>query len=218
MELKGKKIAFLGDSITEGVGTSSLENVYWRVVEKLTGATCIGYGISGTRIAPQHKKAPDGLFEEYFASRVDEMEKDVDTVVVFGGTNDYGHGDAPFGKLTDREESTFCGAFHVLLKKLLNKYPDAEIIVMTPLHRLNESDTTYNGWGARREHTLQDYVDAICSISAYYGLPVLDLYRTSGIQPEIPVIQEHYMPDGLHPNDAGNQKIAQRFIGFMQTI
>lgn len=218
MDLKGKKMAFLGDSITEGVGTSSPEKVYWKVLEEMTGAVCFGYGISGTRIAPLHGETREERFERYFGSRVEEMEPDMDVIVVFGGTNDYGHGDAPFGKLSDRDETTFCGAFHVLLEKLLNKYPYAQIVIMTPLHRLNEADTTYNEWGVRREHTLEDYVDAISSISAHYGLPVLDLFRTSGLQPEIPVIQELYMPDGLHPSDAGNEKIARRLIGFLSTL
>lgn len=51
MDLKGKKIAFLGDSITAGVGASSLEKAYWNVLSELSGAECYGYGISGTRIA-----------------------------------------------------------------------------------------------------------------------------------------------------------------------
>ena len=38
MELQGKKILFLGDSITEGHGTSAPEHIYWNVVEQLTGA------------------------------------------------------------------------------------------------------------------------------------------------------------------------------------
>ena len=53
MELKGKKIAFLGDSITEGCGTSAREHIYWNVIGRRTGAEVFGYGIGGTRIAPQ---------------------------------------------------------------------------------------------------------------------------------------------------------------------
>ena len=53
MELTGKKVAFLGDSITEGVGVSSHASLYWQRIAQETGAQCFGYGISGTRIAPQ---------------------------------------------------------------------------------------------------------------------------------------------------------------------
>ena len=47
MELKGKKILFLGDSITEGSGVSDINDVYWKQLEKNTGAECVGYGIGG---------------------------------------------------------------------------------------------------------------------------------------------------------------------------
>ena len=51
MELRNKKIAFLGDSITEGAGASCIESTYWNILGRNTGAQCVGYGISGTRIA-----------------------------------------------------------------------------------------------------------------------------------------------------------------------
>lgn len=37
MELKGKKIAFLGDSITEGYGASAPDKVYWNLMGEMTG-------------------------------------------------------------------------------------------------------------------------------------------------------------------------------------
>ena len=38
MDLSGKKIAFLGDSITEGYGASHVENTYWNIIARRTGA------------------------------------------------------------------------------------------------------------------------------------------------------------------------------------
>ena len=38
MELKGKKVVFLGDSITDGCGTSANEFIYWNQFGKNTGA------------------------------------------------------------------------------------------------------------------------------------------------------------------------------------
>ena len=40
----------------------------------------------------------------------------------------------------------------------------------------------------------------------------------SGITPRIPVIKEMYIPDGLHPNDAGHEKIAAKLKGFLETL
>ena len=55
-------------------------------------------------------------------------------------------------------------------------------------------------------------------VAAYYSLPVLDLYRVSGLQPAVPALRERYMPDGLHPNDAGHARIADRLIGFLAAL
>lgn len=217
MELKDKKIAFLGDSITEGCGVSDPANFYWNAFARATGAQCFGYGIGGTRIAPQRVPSINPRHDRYFASRVEDMIPDADVVVVFGGTNDYGHGDAAFGTMDDRTEETFCGAFHCLLQKLIARYPNAQLVIMTPLHRLNEK-TVYDEYGMRQTACLQDYVDAISEIAAYYAIPVLDLYRVSGLQPAVPVLQEQYMPDGLHPNDAGHERIAQKLHGFLNTL
>lgn len=66
------------------------------------------------------------------------MEPEADVIVVFGGTNDFGHGDAPLGTMSDRTPYTFYGACHVLIRKLLERYPEAELVFMTPLHRYVE--------------------------------------------------------------------------------
>ena len=218
MELKNRKIAFLGDSITEGHGVSDSAHIYWNLIAQHSGALCYGYGIGGTRIAVQNAPSPDPNWDRHFASRIEAMITDADIVVVFGGTNDFGHGDVAFGCLSDRTENSFCGAFHLLMQKLINRYPQAQLVVMTPLHRDSENQLGYNELGIRRDHTLEEYVDAIISISGYYGVPVLDLFRVSRLQPSIPLIKECYMPDGLHPNDLGHQRIAEKLIGFLGTL
>lgn len=48
MELKGKKVFFLGDSITEGHGTSCEEKCYVSVFDALSGAEVKIIGIGGT--------------------------------------------------------------------------------------------------------------------------------------------------------------------------
>lgn len=217
MDLAGKKIAFLGDSITEGCGTSSLEHTFWNVLGQKTGAQVFGYGIGGTRIAPQRVPS-DPRADQDFISRVDSMIPDADVVVVFGGTNDFGHGDAPFGTRGDQTSETFCGALHVLFTKLYERYPAAQLVVMTPTHRLSETDSVMNEFGVRRSGNLRAYVQAIRDAAEDFAVPVLDLFRVSGIQPSVPALREAYMPDGLHPNDAGHAKIADKLIGFLQTL
>lgn len=216
LELIDKKIVFLGDSITEGTGVSNPDNLFWNQVAKRTGARCYGYGIGGTRIAPQHTSSQEG--DQYFGSRISDMTPDADVVVVFGGTNDFGHGDSAFGNIYCQQEDSFCGAVHRLIQDLINRYPEAQLVFMSPLHRLGENDLGLNEIGVRRDHRLEDYVDAIKAIAGYYGVPVLDLFRTSGMQPTIPIVRERYMPDGLHPNDAGHQRITNKLIGFLSSL
>ena len=213
MEINGKKIAILGDSITQGVGASSELTRYTNVFADMTQAEVYNYGISGTRFARQTKPSENPRFDLNFLDRVDDMIPDADIVLVFGGTNDFGHGDAAFGAFDDSDEYTFYGATHSLCKRLINRYPTSTVVFMLPLHRTNESRMV-NG----RHRRLVDYVDAISAVCAYYSIPVLDLYRTSGLQPEVEVLKNIYMPDGLHPSDAGAKRIAERLIGFLHSL
>ncbi len=213
MELKGKKINFLGDSITEGYGVSCPENVYHQIMKREYGlAEARNYGVGGTRLARQLSHFdPDA--DRDFCLRATEMDKDADVVIVFGGTNDFGHGDAPLGTFNDREPVTFYGACHYLFTYLLETYPDAVIAICTPLHRFNEDDPM--GDHIHKDYhygDLKTYANIIREVAEYYSLPVIDLFANSGIQPKVDVMREKYMPDGLHPNDAGGEKIA-RIIG-----
>lgn len=209
IKLEGLKINFLGDSITEGHGLEDMNDVYWRVLERecrLKAAR--GYGIGGTRIAVQHCPS-DPVKDQDFISRADGMDADADVVVVFGGTNDFGHGDAPLGCMSDRSPYTFYGACHFLIRKLLLCYPDAQLVFMTPLHR------TVEDRGGRR---LPDFVSAIRQVAEYYGVPVADMYATCQIQPQIPENKQRFCPDGLHPNAAGHRRIYQRLRGFLESL
>lgn len=212
MQLKGIKANFLGDSITEGVGVPSVEYTYWnQLKEKFGLAEARGYGISGTRFARQYTPtAEKPRFDLDFCSRVDEMDPDADLVVVFGGTNDFGHGDAPIGCFEDRTPDTFYGACHYLMTHLLERYPQATVVFMTPLHRAEEKQLN--------KRPLKAYVEIIREVAEFYGIPVMDLYANSGIQPQVQIMRETYCPDGLHPNTAGAARIADRLGNFLLSL
>ncbi len=217
MNLAGKKILFLGDSITEGVGVFPKEFRYTDVFQRISGAEVFNYGISGTRIARQiTPTVANPRFDLCFLDRVEQMNSEADIVVVFGGTNDYGHGDAGLGSPTDRGEYSFYGAMHSLIKRIVTRYPEVVIVFMTPLHRLGETSTKRTDGTCRA--SLKQYVDAQREVCEYYSIPVLDLYSLSGLQPEIPIIREKFMPDGLHPSNAGAKIIAERLYGFLSAF
>lgn len=216
MELKNLKINLLGDSITEGVGTSSGEHRFGELLAARYGAVVRNYGISGTRIARQHKPTVDNpSFDQHYVSRVAGMEEDADVIVVFGGTNDFGHGDAPLGQMSDREDGTFYGALHCLFITLINKYPAAKIMMLTPMHRWNEDDPRGDN-KSTEVGTLETYVNIIREVAQYYSVPVLDLYAGSGITPRVEILKQRYMPDGLHPSDAGNELLCELIANFIR--
>ncbi len=217
MDLNGLKINFLGDSITQGVGADKTENRYTDVFQRITGATVRNYGISGTRIARQTNPYNEVFDKNDFVKRVDEMDADADIVVIFGGTNDYGHGDAPVGTFEDKDEYTFYGAMHVLCQKLIEKYPGKPVVFMTPLHRLNENNIG-NDRNGEPKATLKVYAEIIREVCEFYSLPILDLYKTSCMQPAIEIIQMEFMPDGLHPSTKGHKLLAEKVASYLKTL
>ncbi|MBQ4630008.1 MAG: SGNH/GDSL hydrolase family protein [Clostridia bacterium] len=216
MELKGLTIACLGDSITQGVGATSNEKIWHQVLKENCGIKeCINYGISGTRFARQSIPSECPSFDQDFISRVNSMRDDVDAVLVFGGTNDYGHGDAPFGEFSDRGEDTFSGACHVLMQKLIKKYPDKPIVFMTPLHRTDDDKPSER---TQKSQILKDFVDVIKQTAQYYSIPIIDLYGASGMCSAVEVQNKLYFADGLHPNDVGHAKLASVVESFLKNM
>lgn len=222
MELRNKTICFLGDSITQGVGVEREEEIFHCVLKRRTGlAAAKNEGVSGTRYARQHMPPKPG-FETAdrlpFVARYNQMGV-ADAVVVFGGTNDFGHGDAPIGAFTDRTADTFYGACHVLYAGLIETYPGKPIVILTPLHRVDEwSETGMPEYKTVKTGVLRRYVEIIREVAAYYALPVLDLYQNSGLEPSIAPIRELYMPDGVHPNARGHAILAHMLEGFLKNL
>ena len=206
MELKDLKINFLGDSITEGHGTSDEETKpFHQLIKNEFGlAAAYNCGIGGTRIAKQTDPTIKNKhrYDLHFALRATVMEKDVDAVVVFGGTNDFGHGDSKFGDINSTDIYTFCGAVNNLIYVLKTEFPNSKIIFMTPLRRATENIPNHDG------KILEDYVNAIIEITAKHNVPVIDLFRSNIFDP----LDIDVLPDGLHPNDKGHIIMAD-YIG-----
>ena len=66
--------------------------------------------------------------------------------------------------------------------------------------------------------TLKTYVEIIREVAEYYSLPLLDLYKESGLQPKVSVIQKKFIPDGLHPNDEGHKILARKISNFLESL
>ena len=212
----GLKINFLGDSITQGVGTTK---TYHQFLQEKFGVESRNYGISGSTIS--------NLSTPMF-SRALTMNADADYVFVFGGTNDF-NGGVPLGhlytlsgstKIATNDTSTFYGALHTLCVNLINRFPDKKIVLMTPLHREHFGGQPTEFQTNAKGLYLTDYVNAIKEVGEWYSIPVLDLYATSGMNPNIPIHKEKFFSptDGLHPKAEGHEVIANRIKAFLNTI
>lgn len=188
---RGRKIAFLGDSITQGLTWNGSAQVYvekpypMTVAEKLN-CECQNVGHSSYPISSIGKA-------QCFNTTYSEIALDTDYIFVFGGTNDYQYS-VPIGTVADREDVSFCGAVFTLINKIRTRNPNAELVFFTPLHRSEEVKS--DGF------KLIDYVNAIRDVCELCAIPVVDLYKNSGFSNVVTEMQQYYA-DGLHLTQDG---------------
>lgn len=210
-------INFLGDSITEGYGASSLEKRYSTVTCSILDAKENNYGIAGTRIAPQYSVSENPRYDLDFISRVDRMTDDCDTVVIFGGTNDFGHGDAPFGKKNDTSDKTFCGAVYTLFNMIKNKFPNKLVVVILPLHRSEENNKQKTLKVSGKTKILSKYRKQIERMAKKFNFNLLDLWNDDRLNPHLEAGKNNFT-DMLHPSDSGHKILAERLAEYIQVL
>ncbi|MDE6274540.1 MAG: SGNH/GDSL hydrolase family protein [Clostridiales bacterium] len=209
MELKNITGVFLGDSITEGWGAERYEDTYFNRLAKQTGMRALGYGVGGTRIARGGDER-DGRRD--FLYRCERMERNADLVVVLGGSNDFGFRSPIEGE----GEFAFSGACRLLFEKIKRLYPNAKLVVMLPLHRIDCIVSRENTEG-EAQLPLSRYVETLQKIAEEYSLPIVNLYD------EVDILKTEegrmiYCPDGLHPNAAGHALIAERLLQVLRKL
>ena len=204
----GKSAVFVGDSITAGSGTSKI--YYQYLDESLEFGSVTSMGVAGSCIsaASDYGHSNQPLIDRY------QNIPASDLIVIFMGTNDYGH-ETPMGSVTDAQDGTFYGALNTIVPALAASHPDSRIVFVTPLHRYGFGTSKILGTAFTDDHipngvgaTLEDYVQALKTVCANYGVSVIDLYTECTLDPSDPAVRTACMPDGLHPNAAGHEKIA----------
>ena len=108
-------INFLGDSITEGLKWQKKE-IFCFYLSKWLNVRINNQGVHATRIARQDDDDKD------FNFRLKDLDEKADFTFIFGGTNDYGMGDAELGDINSDSYYTFYGALKNLVKDLLKKF------------------------------------------------------------------------------------------------
>jgi len=174
----------IGDSITwlndhpEGSGNRTTKGYMTRVTDKLPYIQYINQGYSGWTSG----KIADSI------EKLKLIKADVYSV--FLGTNDWWQG-RPLGTLTDYQQNTgnktVFGSYRIIIDKLRSLNPDAKIILITPMQRVDFVYFGYfknNAWGSYKDKNgqlLSQFADAVNAIAAYEHLPVVDLYNKSGM-------------------------------------
>lgn len=224
MELRDKVACFLGDSITEGVGVADIpNNRYDNVLKREYGLKATyNYGIGGTRFAHQSVPSEKPRHDLCFCGRVFNMNRDADIVVIYGGINDYIHGDAPIGSPEDTTPATFWGATDFLMRTVKELHPNATVVFMTPAHcyykEVHDFQPSNRAIKKPDAMPVPGYIAIIEEKAKQYGIPTLNLYEKLGIDPNKPEDKENYTVDGLHFNDAGHHIIASRLGEFLSKL
>ena len=219
MNIQGFKVNFLGDSITEGVGVSDIPNNRYnnRLKDMCRLSAVNSYGVSGTRIAHQIHASETPRFDLCFCGRAYNMDTSADMVIVYGGVNDYIHGDAPFGQIGDTTPATFCGGVYFLMTYLKAAYPGKPVIFVTPArmflrHEVDDRfpSTHHRKMAVGRE--LQAYVDVIVQTGEALDIPVQNsiLYDDSQVA--------QIIDDNLTPMWAMSVLVPLLFVAIMLVV
>ena len=232
----GKTVAFLGDSITDPRHVGTTRN-YWQGLEDLMGIRSEVFAVSGFRWFQMPQMA-----EKLKAKLGDK----VDAILIFAGTNDYNHGD-PLGvwyEVTEAEterngrkvtlprrtmsfdSTTMRGNVNRTLAMLKHDFPDAQIVLLTPIHR---AAARFSQTNVQPDESFPNdlglYVDAYVRVvreaADVWAVPVVDLAADSGLYPleKSHAKYFHRDPDDLlHPNAAGHLRMAKTLAARLASL
>lgn len=230
---QGKKVCFLGDSITDGIGVQKGER-YFDLLHEMLGIESVGYGVNGAQFI--------GLLDQIRRMN-DEQGKNVDAIFLFAGTNDY-NSSRPLGEWyqygtnrivvekdsagqplhyeerrsrTFNKDETFRGCINTVLSELRHTYPKSQIVLMTPLHRayaeFGPTNIQYPECCSNRLGLfIDDYVCVVREAAHIWSCELIDLHQTSGLFPLFDESADYFanpVSDRLHPGSRGHKRLAQ---------
>ena len=157
---------------------------------------------------------------DYFEERMAELTsidfQKTKVLIIEHGTNDYNAA----RRLDNPEDlfdiTTFGGALRNSLKILQEKYPDLQIVILSPLYCQFSGEETRPGYLTDfGQGTLDDYVELEREIAQEFNVPFIDAYHNSGIWENN---AEKYLSDGLHLSDEGSLLYSEFLAKELQSI
>ena len=141
----------------------------------------------------------------------------VDFISFMYGTNDANNPVFEIGAPDSTDTYTVNGALNYILQTLITTYPHIKVYALSPIFRQKLS-----GWGDGDSDDsklpngvyLYDIAQAIVDKAKEYHVPVKDMYNESGINRHN---ADHFLKDGVHPGDAGNQLMNEVIYKYLQS-
>ena len=169
----GDSITYLNDHQDE-TGNRITKGYLTRVTDKLPQVKVVNKGYNGWTAIQ-------------IADKISQLHlSKADVYSVFLGTNDWWHGN-PIGTFDDYKHSTgnqtFFGAYRTITETLKEINPDAKIILITPMQRgdfvyiADMNNNAYGSYKAKAGQTLEQFADAVITISKNENFEVLDLFH-----------------------------------------
>ena len=233
---KGKKVAFIGDSITDPEAIPTVKQ-YWKFLEEWLEIKPFVYGINGANWS--------GALGQAMKMKATQGD-DIDAIFIFMGTNDY-NGATPLGEWFTtlpeetndhgymqviphrhiiKDNNTVRGRINTAMEFLKENYPLQQIVLMTPIHRAfsrfsDENVQPEEAFPNRIGLFIQSYIDVIREAADLWATPLIDLFRDCGLRPLTASHSQFFNnpeTDLLHPSTLGHARIAQTMLRQMMAI
>lgn len=208
----------------------SQQYTWWQqVIDTLGMSLCVNNSWSGSCILQTRSGANGAYLDRCVQLHNDNTGEEPDVIVVFMGTNDFSYYQSTLGSadsinystliiaqndgtFTYATPTTSCEAYAIMIHKMTQRYPDAEIICMSLLSRRAED---YTGDSVEDPGIQPTAFNAeLAKIATRFGCTVVNL-ENCGITPELSVFDHYILDSRVHPNALGMDMISAAVIDCM---
>ena len=174
--LKGKRIAFLGSSITYGSGSNGVSFVEY--IAKRNDCTCVKEAVSGTTLV---ENTPESYIKRL---RTMDVNEKFDIFVCQLSTNDAAQ-NMPLGDIDDNDTSTVTGAIRYIYKYVQDKW-GCPLVIYASAYYKNDN-----------------YKKMVKRVKEMNYINLIDMYSDVNFNNITTEQRKLYMLDGVHPTQAG---------------
>lgn len=201
----------LADSIVAGAGN------YGDFTVQENSGVSITYAGTSTDYVPERLAT---------LSAIDWTE--IDYITIAYGTNDWNSNYGLDNENDPDDTTTYIGAFRYSVEKILTKFPNIKILVITPLWRWWDTNTGMpseiqvdyidsNDYAKGTGYKLWQYGDALVDAAKMYHIPVFDLYWNCMMTKQNRLEYFNYN-DGTHPKEEGRRLMANMISARMASM